>query len=66
MTKPGPKEDAEMLLMQKLKAQQESHEVFASQEDNQNSEMNFTVPPEVLGKIDEANTLSRNETGGLR
>lgn len=61
-----PDEDKSQHAMNQVKAQQESHELIASQEDNQNSEMNFTVPPEVLGKIDQVNTLSRNETGGLR
>nr|HAT8715175.1 conjugal transfer protein TraB [Legionella jordanis] len=61
-----PDEDKSQHAMNQVKAQQESQELIARQEDNQNSEMNFTVPPEVLGKIDEANTLSRNETGGLR
>ncbi|WP_282955846.1 TrbI/VirB10 family protein, partial [Legionella oakridgensis] len=61
-----PDEDKSQHAMQKLKAQQETHELIASQEDNQNPEMNFSVPPEVLGKIDQVNTLSRNETGGLR
>lgn len=61
-----PDEDKRQHAMNQVKAQQETHELIASQEDNQNPEMNFTVPPEVLGKIDKANTLSRNETGGLR
>ena len=61
-----PDEDKSQHAMNQVRAQHESHELIASQEDNQNSEMNFTVPPEVLGKIDQVNTLSRNETGGLR
>ena len=61
-----PDEDKSQHAMNQVKAHQESQELIASHEDSQNSDMNFTVPPEVLGKIDQANTLSRNETGGLR
>ncbi|HAU0213691.1 TPA: conjugal transfer protein TraB [Legionella pneumophila] len=61
-----PDEDKSQHAMNQVKAQQESQELIASQEDGQNTDMNFTVPPEVLGKIDQVNTLSRNETGGLR
>ncbi|HHS8465259.1 TPA: TrbI/VirB10 family protein [Legionella pneumophila] len=61
-----PDEDQRQHAMNQVKAQRETHELNAREEDNQNSEMNFTVPPEVLGKIDQVNTLSRNETGGLR
>ncbi|RMW99871.1 TrbI/VirB10 family protein [Legionella jordanis] len=61
-----PDEDKSQHAMNQVKAQQETNELIASQEDNQNPEMNFTVPPEVLGKIDQVNTLSRVETGGLR
>jgi conjugal transfer pilus assembly protein TraB len=60
-----PDEDKSQHAMNQVKAQQEEQELIA-QEDNQNPEMNFTVPQEVLGKIDQANTLSRNEAGGLR
>ncbi|HHU0079776.1 TPA: TrbI/VirB10 family protein [Legionella pneumophila] len=61
-----PDEDKSQHAINQVKAQQKTHELIASQEDNQNSEMNFTVPPEVLGKIDQVNTLSRADTGGLR
>ena len=61
-----PEEDKSQHAMNQVKAQQEEHELIATHEDNQNPEMNFTVPPEVLGKIDQVNTLSRNETGGVR
>ena len=61
-----PDEDKSQHAMNQVKAQQEEQELIAAHEDNQNPEMNFTVPPEVLGKIDQVNTLSRNETGGLR
>lgn len=61
-----PDEDKSQHAMNQVKAEQEARDLIASQEDNQNPEMNFTVPPEVLGKIDQANTLSRNETGGSR
>lgn len=59
-----PDEDKSQHAMEQAKAQQE--DLMAHQEENQSSEMNFTVPPEVLGRIDQANTLGRNETGGLR
>lgn len=61
-----PDEDKSQHAMNQIKAQQEEHELIAAHEDNQNPEMNFTVPPEVLGKIDQVSVLSRNETGGLR
>ncbi|MCW8445704.1 TraB/VirB10 family protein [Fluoribacter gormanii] len=61
-----PDEDKSQHAMQKLKAQRESQELIANQEDSPNPEMNFNIPPEVLGQIDKANSLSRNETGGLR
>lgn len=34
-------------------------------ESNSDTDMNFTVPPEVLGKIDQANTLNQNKIGDL-
>lgn len=61
-----PDEDKSQHAMNQLKAEQESEELIAAHEDNPTTGMNFTVPPEVLGKIDQANILSRNETGGLR
>ncbi|WP_131784077.1 TrbI/VirB10 family protein [Legionella gresilensis] len=60
-----PDEDKRMHALNQVNAQQEEQGIIASQEESP-SEMNFTVPPEVLGKIDRVNTLSRNETGGLR
>lgn len=40
--------------------------LITSKEEEQASEMNFTIPPEVLGKIDHANSLARNESGVMR
>lgn len=61
-----PDEDKSQHAMNQIKAQQESPELITTQDKNQNPEMNFTVPPEVLGRINRLNTLSQNETGGLR
>lgn len=61
-----PDEDKSQHAMNQIKAQQESPELITTQDENQNPEMNFTVPPEVLGRINRLNTLSQNETGGLR
>ncbi|HHW4982766.1 TPA: TrbI/VirB10 family protein [Legionella anisa] len=61
-----PDEDKSQHAMNQIKAQHETQGLIASQDENPTSEMNFTVPPEVLGRIDRLNTLSRNETGGLR
>lgn len=58
-----PDEDKSQHAMNQVKAQQESQELIAPQDENPTSEMNFTGPPEVLGKIDRLNTLGRNETG---
>ncbi|QMT62122.1 TrbI/VirB10 family protein [Legionella sp. PC997] len=61
-----PDEDKSQHAMNQIKAQQESPELITTQDENQNPEMNFTVPPEVLGRINRLNTLSQNKTGGLR
>lgn len=58
-----PDEDKRQHAMNQVKADEESQELVASSE---GGSMNFTVPPEVLGKIDQTNALSRNETGVLR
>ncbi|HBD7476130.1 TPA: conjugal transfer protein TraB [Legionella pneumophila] len=60
-----PDEDKSQHALNQIKAQ-EAEQELASTEDDGNGSMNFTVPPEVLGSIDRTNTLSRNETGGLR
>ncbi|HHT9922940.1 TPA: TrbI/VirB10 family protein [Legionella pneumophila] len=61
-----PDEDKSQHAMQRIREREETRELIARGEEGQSSEMNFTVPPEVLGKIDRVNTLSRNETGGLQ
>ena len=61
-----PDDDKRQHAMQRVKADDESLELVASSEEGNEGSMNFTVPPEVLGKIDHTNTLSRNETGVLR
>ncbi|HHF7368358.1 TPA: TrbI/VirB10 family protein [Legionella bozemanae] len=61
-----PDEDKSQHAMNQVKAQHETQGLIASQDENPTSEMNFTVPPEVLGRIERLNTLNRNETGGLR
>lgn len=61
-----PDEDKSQHAMNQVKAQHETQGLIASQDENPTSEMNFTVPPEVLGRIDRLNTLNRNEMGGLR
>lgn len=48
---------------QQLMPTNESNESNESNEEEATSDMNFTVPPEVLGKIDQVNTRSRNKTG---
>ena len=61
-----PDEDKRQHAMNQVKADEESQELVASSEEGNEGSMNFTVPPEVLGKIDQTNALSRNETGVLR
>ncbi|HHF7365625.1 TPA: TrbI/VirB10 family protein [Legionella bozemanae] len=61
-----PDEDKSVHAMNQVKAQEETQELIARDEEERTSEMNFTVPPEVLGKIDRVNTLNGNEMGGLR
>ena len=61
-----PDEDKSQHAMQNLKADVASQGLVASNEEGHEDSMNFTVPPEVLGKIDQTNSLSRNETGVLR
>ena len=61
-----PDEDKRQHAMNQVKADEESQELVASNEEGNEGSMNFTVPPEVLGKIDQTNALSRNETGVLR
>lgn len=61
-----PDEDKSQHALSQVKARQNVEEFIEKEEDEQASGMNFTVPPEVLGKIDRVNTLSRTETGGLR
>ncbi|WP_115711868.1 TrbI/VirB10 family protein [Legionella sainthelensi] len=61
-----PDEDKSQHAMQRLKADTESQGLVALHEESNEGTMNFTVPPEVLGKIDQTNALSRNETGVLR
>ncbi|STX81464.1 conjugative transfer protein TraB [Legionella busanensis] len=58
-----PDEDKRQHALNQIKSQN-AEGLITSQEGT--SEMNFTVPPEVLGKINRANMLSRNEVGGLR
>ena len=43
-----------------------SQEGIESSSSNQNNEMNFSVPPEVLGRIDQVNAGSRNGTGEMQ
>ncbi len=61
-----PDEDKSQHAMQRLKADNDSQGLVALHEESNEGTMNFTVPPEVLGKIDQTNALSRNETGVLR
>lgn len=60
-----PDEDRRAHAMNQVKAEDEQR-LIASEKDDQVSAMNFTVPPEVLGKIEQQNTLNRNEAGSLR
>ena len=61
-----PDEDKRQHAMNQVKADEESQELVSSQEEGNEGSMNFTIPPEVLGKIDRTNALSRNETGVIR
>lgn len=58
-----PDEDKSQHAMNQVKADEESQGLVASKEEGNEDSMNFTVPPEVLGKIDRTNALSRNQTG---
>ncbi|QLZ68940.1 IncF plasmid conjugative transfer pilus assembly protein TraB [Legionella sp. PC1000] len=60
-----PDEDKSQYAMGQVKREEESQRLIASNNDDSSTEMNFTVPPEVLGKIDHANTLTANQIGGL-
>ncbi|USQ15573.1 conjugal transfer protein TraB (plasmid) [Legionella lytica] len=44
-------------------ARELAQEVVQEEHSNQNNEMNFTVPPQVLGRIDEVNAASRMGAG---
>jgi conjugal transfer pilus assembly protein TraB len=62
-----PDEDKSQHAMNhQVKAQKDTQGLIAKDDEDQSSEMNFTVPPEVLGRIDHTKTLSRTETGGFR
>lgn len=61
-----PDEDKSQHAMNLVKAEEEAQRLIATNSDGSSTDMNFTVPPEVLGKIDHANSLSGNETGVLR
>lgn len=60
-----PDEDKSQHAMNQAKAEEETQRLIASNEGS-STEMNFIVPPEILGKIDHANILGGNETGALR
>lgn len=47
------------------KAREETQNLIAKDADKPSAEMNFTVPPEVLGTIDQTNALSSNQIGGM-
>lgn len=51
--------------MNQAKTHEETQNLIAKDTDKPSAEMNFTVPPEVLGKIDQTNTLSSNQIGGM-
>jgi len=61
-----PDEAMRQHAMQRVKADVASQGLVASNEEGHEGSMNFTVPPEVLGKIDHTNALSRNETGAFQ
>ncbi|HHT0594812.1 TPA: TrbI/VirB10 family protein [Legionella anisa] len=59
-----PDENQSQHAMNQVKAQEEAQRLIATNNEGNSSDMNFTVPPEVLGQIDHANRGS--ETGVLR
>jgi conjugal transfer pilus assembly protein TraB len=63
----APDEAMRSHAMNEVKLEHETQELITSNvhPDAQNTEMNFTVPQEVLGKIDRENALSRMKTGGF-
>jgi conjugal transfer pilus assembly protein TraB len=61
-----PDEEKNNHAMNQVKAQDETQELIARNDEEQSAEMNFTVPQEVLGKIDRTTPLSRNVTGEWR
>ncbi|RUR21129.1 conjugal transfer protein TraB [Legionella qingyii] len=61
-----PDEDKSQHAMNQVKAEEEAQRLIAANHEGNSTDMNFTVPPEVLGKIDHANSLSANLTGVLR
>ncbi|HHF7375950.1 MULTISPECIES: TrbI/VirB10 family protein [Legionellaceae] len=61
-----PDEDKSQHAMNQVKAEEEAQRLITANHEGNSIDMNFTVPPEVLGKIDHANSLSGNETGVLR
>lgn len=60
-----PDEERRTHALNRVKEDEEAAGLVASQELTDGADMNFTVPPEVLGKIDHANSFSRVETGGM-
>ncbi|RUR24255.1 TrbI/VirB10 family protein [Legionella qingyii] len=61
-----PDEDKSQHAMNQVKAEEEAQRLIAANNEGHPTDMNFTVPPEVLGKIDHANTFSGNQAGVLR
>jgi conjugal transfer pilus assembly protein TraB len=61
-----PDENQSQHALNQMKPKNETQNLIATHQDNESGEMNFTVPPEVLGKIEHASRLAQNEPGVLR
>lgn len=60
-----PDESMSQHAMNQAKANEESQSLINQNGENQSAEMNFTVPPEVLGRIDQANAVNSHQIGGM-
>ncbi|HHI9467518.1 TPA: TrbI/VirB10 family protein [Legionella anisa] len=60
-----PDEDKQQHALNQVKKESEEQALIASDERNDSS-MNFTVPPEVLGQIDRTHSFDGNNMGALR
>ena len=61
-----PDENQNQHAQNNINPKNETHALIAENHESNSGEMNFMVPPEILGKIEHANRLAQNEQGALR